>query len=507
MEEELNKLLGDLQNKVTTKNSSNIPGAITPISYNKPAAQKFESFSSDRPSQMYNTLGSGEKVAKYESYIPGTDNNERLAQNQTTWDRVSNGLTKAGANLLTSIAGNTVGLVVGVAEGAKEGSLNAVFDNSFSNFLADVNEKLGYKLPNYVSKDEQNDNFFEGLKNANFWANDVAGGISFTLGTIVSEAIWGAATGGTGNVAKMGLEGAKWGNRLRYGKEAIGAEQAIVGLAKSKSLIGKSIENMYRTGAIEMKTAKVSAIAAKIFDTSRFLATTSGNEAGMEALHYKREARENFYNNFAKFNGREPSQEETADFEDKLSSSANAVFITNLAILAPSNMAMFGSLFNIPTPFKGASKAMNKSLFGIGVEKTVSETEGAIFKGLTTTSKQKAGQYAYAALKPLVTEALWEEGLQGVTTKTAENWISSAYDPRHLNKTMSLSDATYKAFAEQYGTKSGWKEMGIGAIIGMGSSVLIGGGNFEEIDQFKKEQKHQEDYVATGLNIASLDAI
>jgi hypothetical protein len=439
-------------------------------------------------------------VERYENYLPGADNNERLAQTQDTWDKWANGLTKAGANLLTTVVGNTAGLVIGLAEGVKQGNLNAVFDNSFSNTLADFNEKLGYQLPNYVSKDEQNENFFQSLDNANFWANDVMGGLSFTLGTIVSEAIWAVSTGGAGNIAKAGLYGAKVGNALNFSKSAITAERALIGLSKQKSFVQKGIENMYRTGAINMQTAKNYATAAKWADTGRFLATTSGNEAGIEALHYKRESRENFYRNFSEMNGREPSKEEVSEFEGNLETSANWVFGANMAILAPSNMAMFGSLFNISSPFKGASKAMNKSIFGVGVEKTAVEGGGFVFKGLEATGKQKALQYGYSALKPMVTEGLWEEGLQGVSSNTAKNWISTTYDPKYGNEAMSLMEATFDGFAEQYGTKQGWKEIGIGTIIGGGSSLFMGGGNFAEIKEFKNAQKYQDEYVAKGLN-------
>lgn len=453
-------------------------------------------------SEGYNLVGD-EYIAKYPTYEVGRDNAEYAAQTQSTFDKWANGIAKAGANMLTTIAGNTVGFVVGAANGIHEGNWNAVFDNSFSNALADWNDKLNYQLPNYVSKDQMDDNFLESAGTANFWAKDVLSGLSFTAGTVVSEAIWAYATGGIANSAKWGLQGAKIGNKLRWSKAALGAEEAAVGLANYKKFVASGVDKIFETGSLSTGArigANIGSYSSKFLNTARFLATTSGNEAGIEALQFKREQTENFYRDFEKLNGREPSQEEISEFNDNLEASANAVFATNMAILAPSNIAMFGSLFNIPSPTKGISKAMNKSLFGIGVEKTVNEAGEIAYKGLQATGKQKIAQYTYAALKPLVTEGLWEEGLQGVTTKTAENWIASTYDPKYNNKTIALSDATYKAFAEQYGSKEGWKEIGIGAIIGSGSSLIIGGGKFEEVNEFNKAQQYQEDYVAGGLN-------
>lgn len=448
-------------------------------------------------------LVGNEYVSRFPTYQSGRDNYEYAAQNQTTFDKWTNGLIKAGANILTTIAGNTVGFVIGAAEGAKEGSWNAVFDNKFSNTLADWNEKLNYQLPNYVTKDEQNNNFAQSLRTANFWANDVMGGVSFTIGTIVSEAMWAYATGGIANSAKWAVEGAHITNKLRWGKVALGAEEAAVGVANYKKLVADGVGKVFETQALTtemLRNAKIGAYTSKFLNTARFLATTSGNEAGIEALHYKREQRENFYRNFETLNGRQPSEAEIESFETNLENAANAVFATNMAILAPSNISMFGSLFNINSPVKGISKAMNKSLFGIGVEKVAGEAGEIAYKGLQATGKQKVAQYTYSALKPLLTEGIWEEGLQGVTTKSAENWITSTYDPKYSNKAISLSDATYKAFAEQYGSKEGWKEIGIGAIIGLGSSIILGGGKLQEVQEFNKEQQYQQDYVAKGLN-------
>ena len=448
---------------------------------------------------VYKEIG-GELIAKQPDYIKGIDNNERAAQNQSTSDKWINGLTKASLNFGTTVVGNTVGLVGGLANGIAQGSINAIFDNSFTNYLADLNEKVDYKLANYVSKDEQDDNFFESMGNANFWAKDVAGAFSFTLGTAVSEAIWAAATGGASIAAKMALSGAKVAGAARAAKLALKAETYAAGLSGAKKILASATQKMISGNIDNVLGAGVSAsMVGKRINTIRFLGTTSGNEAGIEALHYKREARENFYDNFERLNGRAPSTDDINEFEDKLGNSANAVFATNMAILMPSNLAMFGSAFNIASPFKGMAKSFNKTAFGIGTE-LVEEGGEKIYKGIVASGKQKVARVAFAAGKPILTEGLWEEGLQGVTTKTAKNWIESTFDPKYNNQTMSLADATYKAFGEQYGTKEGWKEIGIGGIVGGVSSVVSGRGKFQEVRDFEREQEYQDKFVAEGMN-------
>lgn len=502
----ISRLTADIQSKIPNNPNTNVGGLLDnefnidtnlaggmgiKNSQNKPSFEEYIPIS-----EGYDLVGD-DWMSRFPSYKKGRDNAEFAAQTQDTWDKVGNGLTKAGANLLTTVVGNTVGIVYGAANGVKEGSFNAVFDNNFSNYLADYNEKLGYQLPNYVSKQEREEGFFGSLNNANFWANDVAGGLSFTLGTVVSEAIWSFATGGAGNIAKAGLRGAQSAGTLRFGKSLLGAEGVTTGLANWKKLANSATAKLFMTGGDDaiMASATSASNRAKWLNTARFIATTSGNEAGIEALHYKREMKENFYNTFESRNGREPSAEEVADFENELENSANLVFATNMAILAPSNLALFGSTFNVASPFRGVSRTLNKSLFGVGTEATA---EGG-FRALTATAKQRVGRIAYAVAKPLVTEGLWEEGLQGVTTKTAKNWITAGFDPKYNNENMALSDATYKAFAEQYGTKEGWKEIGIGMIIGAGSSLVLGRGKFEEVREFERAEQRQSQ-VATGMN-------
>ena len=521
--ENSNNPLLDLQKSLQDKSKISKGVGLQPPSYSdeimggglKPMYEK-PSLTKQIPiTEGYNLVGD-KWIKKFDTFQEGRDNYEYAAQNQSTWDKWSNGLLKAGANLGTTVLGNTVGIVYGGVNAVAEGNFNALSDNSFSNGLADFNEKLSYQLPNYVSKQEREEGFLGSLDNANFWANDVMGGLSFIIGTVVSEAIWALATGGFGNIAKAGLKGAQLGAKsVGWGTKALGLENTVKGISTYKKMLNAFTKNIYtktddalklsddlaekvmsNEGLDVIQSSAVSAAKkANWKNTARFLATTSGNEAGIEALHYKREQRENFFDTFEELNGRPPTQEDINKFEENLSNSANAVFATNMAILMPSNLAMFGSLFKINSPFKGLTRSVDKSLFGIGVEKV-----DDVYKGIQATGRQKAMRWGYALTKPIATEGLWEEGLQGATTKTAENWITSTFDPKYNNETMSLADATYKALAEQYGTKEGWKEIGIGGIIGGGMSIVQGGGKPQEIKEFNEKQKYQDEYIAKGLN-------
>jgi len=465
--------------------------------YSKGTENKIKAYSEVAFNDVYALVG-GKPVARYDNFLVGTDNNERLAQQQDTWEKVQNGLTKAGANFLTTVVGNTAGVVIGIGELASGGNF---YDNNFSNALADWNEKLRYQLPNYYTKQEQSEGFIDSLNNANFWANDFAGGLSFTLGTIVSEAIWATATGGTSLAARGALATTRAGGS--WTKAILGTGKTAEAVAKYKNFVQGGINKLFTANATNVLDAGTN--TAKWIERAnfvRFIGTTSANEAGIEALHYKREQTENFERNFIDINGREPSAQEFAEFRENLNDSANMVFATNMAILAPSNLAMFGTVFGIKSPLKGLTKGLNKTLFGTGVTKKVTNEAGeTIFEAVAATGKQKAARVIFAGTKGLAIEGLWEEGLQGATTKAAEHWVTSTFDPKYNNQTMSKMDAVWKGMYEQYTTKEGWKEIGIGMMIGSGMSLATGKGKFQELRDFERQDAFTRDVEVKGLNI------
>lgn len=112
----------------------------------------------------YAKLNDGSYIARYDTYKEGRDNAEYFAQTQSTSDKWINGFTKFAGQLATGIVGGTVGTVYGIAEGIKEGSFRATYDNDFSNYLDDLNQKWDYQLPNYYSKAEKEEGFFWKLR-------------------------------------------------------------------------------------------------------------------------------------------------------------------------------------------------------------------------------------------------------------------------------------------------------------------------------------------------------
>ena len=433
--------------------------------------------------QVYTQIGD-EFIPKYKNFLKGTDNNERLAQQQSTGSKWANGLKKAGINIGTTVLGSTIGFGTSIASWISSGfDSQAYINDDFNKSLDRLNEKMRYKLPNYYTKQEQDLSFGQSLGTANFWANDVAGGLSFTIGTLVSEGIWAAATGG----ASLATSAARWSLRAsKLGKLTKGINKFIN--------IGKQPLKAGFKANQAAKKAKGTANVADLLNTARFTMTSAGYEAGVEARHFMKEAEENFEFYYEQNFGRKPTQEEYRDFKKDLTTAGNSLYASNLALIGASNLAIFGKMFKVKTPLaqsfskatKGAKESINKTLFGAGTKTT---KEGGKFarKALKPNIFQKTAGITNAVVKAPIIEGAWEEGNQSVFSNTAESFVSSGYDPEATNDSFNLMEGVYDSFSETYGSKEGWKEVGIGMIIG-----LFGGGVSGQWTSYSKQLKQQK---------------
>lgn len=433
-------------------------------------------------------LGSGIYTPRFENFIQGTDNQERLAQQQSTGEKWANGALKFGTKTLSAVVGGTAGLVYGVEEALTDGKFSSLYDNDFSNWMNDLDTKLNYQLPNYYTKQEQEKGLFGQIGTANFWSDKFLGGLSFTAGALVSEGIWAWATGGT----SLATTGARWGAKLgrlsRWGVEGVEDTAQVLGaMSKTKSLLASTPGIALKVGTQSKNLALGLAKTGEFGSAVGFMARSAGYEASVEALQFKKEAEEKFYTNFADLNGREPNTEDIAQFEKDLESRANTVFGTNMAILGVSNLAMFGNVLDIKNPIKtGLADFIDRKAFGYGLEKTA---EGA-FKTIERTGLQKASRFTFNYVaKPAVTEGLFEEGGQGLTQKYNSKWLEHTYDPKLSKETFDSIGAFNEAISEQYGTKEGWVENGLGILIGIvGGSVNAR----SEMKQDAEELKYKE---------------
>lgn len=441
---------------------------------------KFNDFSYDRPEMAYQTMTDGERIAKFDDYLVGVDNQERASRNQSTGDKWTNGLLKLGGKTLTAVAGGTIGVVDSIFTGVKEGSISAAYSSDFNKWLDDLNTRMDYKLPNYYTEQEKNAGFADSLGSANFWANDFLGGFSFIIGAVVSEGMWAAATGGTSLLTGAG----RWSSKL------LGSVKSLKSLNTYKTLLKKPL-----TGAIEktavgltddvIKTGLQTSNIYKALNSGRFLLTSAGYESGIEARHYMKDTEEQWLRDL----GREPSAEEYQTFKDNLSDTANAVFGANLLLVGSSNMATFGKLAMGKSISPTVNNSwFNKNVLGVGFNKTATGS----FELAQATAKQKVAQKVYGLGKYAITEGVYEEGGQAVASSSAKDFMLNGYDEEGIRNSYDLIDSVLQGFNKTYGTKEGRKEVGLGMLIGMfGGSISskLSGQGFTGNDSKRLEQQ------------------
>lgn len=410
--------------------------------------------------EAYDFLSDGNiGLAKFKSYMPGRDNEDYYGRSQTTWNKAVNGIGK----LVTKTALYGVSGVVGIIPAAynliKTGTLSSAFDNDFTRTINDIDERINHSLPHYYTREERDMGFLQSLGTANFIFNDVIGnGLSFTTGAILSAYL----TGGMG-VSSLGAVGAKVGMRvagkMAASKIAASAVKSAFGAYRAGAMYGRAIGNMAKVGVNTFVGA--------------------GWESAVEAQSFMKDSESKYKEYFKNMYGRNPNQSEMAEFKSSISDTANSIFLANMGIVGLSNYLLLGKYLGVDTGFaskyipglkgvsntyRGSKSFVDRYLFGLGTKKVAGDA------GRLQTVKANLFQKSLATIwnvsKRPISEGVWEEGMQGVAQRMGEDFIRSRYDKTYLDATSSIVDSFSKAIAEQFTTKEGLKEIGIGALIG-----------------------------------------
>lgn len=389
-------------------------------------------------------LSSGTWIPKYESYIPGVDNDTRLSRSQGRTEKWMRGLGKFVGKAALYGLGGVIQPFYGIYAGVSRGNFNAVFDNDFTRWLDDQDKKMDYGLAHYYNREERDMNFLQSMTTANFWSNDFLSGLAFTAGAMLSSAVYSGA--GLMNLARTGA-------------------RAGVALAR----IGKAASDTKKAFGVYLRAARTGRRIGKGLDTLAFLGASTSWEASVEARSMLMEAEENFRQSYRNAYGREVPYEELMKFRADNANAANAVFAANVGILSLSNIAMFGDMFGMDL---GVDKFIKRNIFGVGAERM----DNGTLRAITPKKWQKVAGNTFNIIKRPVLEGLYEEGLQGVASKSAKDWVESRYNPMAIRQNIGYMEAIKNGFKETYGSSQGWKEIGIGMIIGsiMGGKTIGG---------------------------------
>lgn len=414
-------------------------------------------------------LSTGEWIPKYESYINNVDNDDRLSRSQSGWEKTYRGLGKFIYKSALYGIGGVGQSVYGLKELVTKGTLSAMYDNSFARWLDDMDKRGDYTLNHYYSKEERDAGFLKSMFTTNFWTNDLLSGAAFTAGAVLSSYAFAGA--GLMNAARMGAR--------------IGA--TIAGMGKAASATKTGFNAMLRA-------ARIGRGIGKGLDNLTFIGTSTLWEASVESRSGLMESEENFKQAYRNAYGREASYEELMRFRNDNIDAANTIFAANIGILTLSNIAMFGDMFGMDL---GVDKFIKRNIFGVGAERM----DNGTLRAITPKKWQKIAGNTFNIIKRPVSEGLYEEGFQGVASKSAEDWVESRYNPMAIRQNIGYMEAIKNGFKETYGSSQGWKEIGIGMIIGS----IMGGKTIGGIKEWSQDMSRNKGMVEVyNANVGAL---
>lgn len=428
-------------------------------------------------SEAYSIVGN-KMVGRYDQYRSGTNNEEIHAMTQTNSEKWGRGLKKMTYGIGNVVLGGTIGSVTSLINVIKEGDINALGSDAFNTWLQDHEEIRQERFANYYTQAETDMNFLQSLGTANFYANDLTQGAVFLVGNIASEGLWAAATGG----GSLALAPARWA--FRTSKVA----QKAIKMAGTKKVAGQ----IAKFSALGDTTRKVRTLgkAGQFANATRYMYTSAGYEAALESTLMGREAEQAFWQ-YHLDNGTTPTPEEMSEFRSTLDSAKRASYWGNLALVGTTNLALYGSIFNIKNPLSSTSTSVRNKVFGMGLTR-----EGGKLASREASRLQRMGGWTYKALlRPAFHEGIKEEGLQASIEMGASSWIEQTYNKEAGEDITGMWNALLSGVNETYGGKEGWKEIGIGMIIGVLGGSFSGG-----IKGYAGQRKQYQKYVEAALD-------
>lgn len=370
------------------------------------------------------------------------------AENQPWYAQIGAGLAKGAILAGTTFLDGTVGLIFGAGTAINEGRWSGLWDNDFSKAMQSVNEWSEQTLPNYYTRAEQEQPWYENIFTANFLGDKFIKNLGFTVGAFYSGGVTAAGLKVTKLPQLIGAI-AKSSKAPAIVNSAVGATISAVNEGRIEALNNsKDWFELHKAQLDDSLRERLNAIQAEYEANAGKQLVRSGVEGNQfvdpayvkyqDAIAKEREA----YNAaLGRLN------------EDRLKM-GNADLLMNIPILTASNIIQFGKLY--ANGFKTARKATNI------VGKAGEYTAGTTRLGATA-----------AITKGALSEGT-EEIAQGAASRIAGNYYStdvnnfykSKTDPEAAQETLSWTKSFAEGINETVNDGSAWEEFFIGSLTG-----------------------------------------
>lgn len=370
------------------------------------------------------------------------------ANNQPWYAQIGAGLAKGAVLAGTTFLDGTVGLLFGAGTAINEDRWSGLWDNDFSKAMQSVNEWSEQALPNYYTKAEQEQPWYENIFTANFLGDKLIKNLGFTVGAFYGGGVTAAGLKATKLPQLIGAI-AKSSKASAIVTTAVGAVTSAVNEGRIEALnnskdwfelhkaqLDDSIRE--RLNAIQ---AEYEANAGKVLERSSIDGNQFVDPAYVKYQDAIAKEKEAYNAALGKLN------------EDRLKM-GNADLLMNIPILTASNIIQFGKMY--ANGFKTARRATN--IVGRAGEYTASTTKLgtglAITKGALSEGTEEISQKAASVISG------------NYYSTDVNNFYKSKTDRKAAQETLDWTKSFAEGINETVNDASSWEEFFIGSLTG-----------------------------------------
>lgn len=367
------------------------------------------------------------------------------AENQPWYAQIGAGLAKGAILAGTTFLDGTVGLIFGAGTAIGEDRWSGLWDNDFSKAMQSVNDWSEQALPNYYTRAEQEQPWYENIFTANFLGDKFIKNLGFTVGAFYSGGVTAAGLKATKLPQLIGAI-AKSSKAPAIVNSAVGATVSAVNEGRIEALNNsKDWFELHKAQLDDTYRDRVQAIQNRYEDTKGTLVRTREGQmvdpAYIEYQNAIKKEQESYNAALGKLS------------EDRLKM-GNADLLMNIPILTASNIIQFGKLY--ANGFKTARRATN--IVGRAGEYTAGTTRlgatAAITKGALSEGTEEIAQGAASRIAG------------NYYSTDVNNFYKSKTDPEAAQETLSWTKSFAEGINETVNDGSAWEEFFIGSLTG-----------------------------------------
>ena len=429
------------------------------------------------------------------------DLNESRANIQPWYDQIGAGILKGGVLASTTFADGIAGTIIGAMNVLSNADKIADSDNPwrelgsqfinnpFSVYMQDINEKVESVLPNYYTKAEQEDPWWEHMFSANFIGDKFLKNLGFTVGAAFSgkvnagaisktmglkgvrDAFKGAVTTASGRTLNTASEIAKaykvgdafmdgvkltedLGKAAKQLKNAewtlktIGAVSAAMGEGRIEAITNSKEWASYNELLLKDKHQQdIDSIEGQLFEEHPEWFTNGQitNPDGIKEWNKRKEEIDNKYT------------ESLAELAKYRADMANADFGLNVIMLSASNLWQYGRFL---------SGGYNTGRLANGL------IRGSLKEGFKKSKGAVAKQYARALSNPFaeaneeMMQSWFSEGTGLQQASKLNSFYGAKVNPEAEEEAIGFLNSMFTGFSNIYGDAQSWEEGFIGGLTG-----------------------------------------